>query len=329
MRFIFCLCILTMTFIATASAADKKSVTFFSDHALVELELHSNQGFLIIPLPAQAIDGTLRVTPLAGTTIQRVEIVPARQEEKHAKELKSLLEQQNRLQDRLQALSTREEIFKAAAKSQSGKAPRKTKANPDPIQTIRQGTDFALAQLERVHAAQRTTEDELLRIDQRRAVIQERGAADTGTLAKVTVHPKTGRVRAIYALAESAWSPRYDLRLDNSGMARLSLYGNLPQGFDDYTIKAAFGPLTTIPSAGSFSLASGSSTKLAEYQLPASVEFFENTLRPSFSYILTNTTPVHLPAGEATLYYSNEYRGQPRFEGISSGRSRRFTSGRE
>ena len=290
--------------------------------------MQSSQGFLIIPLPAQAIDGTLRITPRAGTTIKRVEIVPARQEGKHAKELKSLLEQQNRLQDRLQTLSTREEIFKAAAKSQSGKAPRKTKANPDPIQSIRQGTDFALNQLERVHAAQRTTEDELLRIDQRRAVIQAR-EADTGTFAKITVHPKTGRVRAAYALAESAWTPRYDLRLDNSGMAKLSLYGNLPQGFDDYTRKAAFGPLTTIPAAGSFSTLSGSSPKLAEYQLPASVELFENTLRPSFSYILTNTTPVYLPAGEATLYYSNEYRGQPRFEGISSGRSKRFTSGRE
>ena len=328
MRFIFCLCILTMTFIASASAADKKSVTFYSDHALVELEMQSNKENLTIPLPAQAIDGTLRITPLAGTTIQRVEIVPARQEGKHAKELKSLLEQQKRLQDRLQALSTREEIFKAAAKSQSGKAPRKTKANPDPIQSIRQGTDFALAQLERVYAAQRTTEHELLRIDQRIAVIQEKGA-DTGTLAKVTIHPKIGRVRAAYALAESAWSPRYDLRLDNSGMARLSLYGNLPQGFDDYTLRAAFGPLTTIPAAGSFITASGKSPKLAEYQLPASVELFENTLRPSFSYILTNTTPVHLPAGEATLYYSNEYRGQPSFDGISSGRSKRFTSGVE
>ena len=291
---------------------------------LVELEVQSNQGSLIIPLPSQVIDGTLRITPLNGTTIKRVEIVPARQEGKHAKELKSLLEQQKRLQDRLQTLSTREEIFKAAAKSQSGKAPRKTKANPDPIQSIRQGTDFALAQLERVYAARRTTEQELLRIDQRRSVIQ-----DTGTLAKVTVHPKNGRVRAAYALAESGWSPRYDLRLDTSGTARLSLYGNLPQGFDGYALRAAFGPLTTIPAAGSFFSASGRNPKLAEYQLPASVELFENTLHPSFSYILTNTTPVHLPDGEATLYFKNEYRGQPRFEGISSGSSKRFTSDRE
>jgi hypothetical protein len=65
---------------------------------------------------------------------------------KGEKELDTLLEQRNRLGDRLQALETREEIFKSATKSQSGKAPRKTRANPDPMLTIRQGTEFAIAQ---------------------------------------------------------------------------------------------------------------------------------------------------------------------------------------
>ncbi len=59
------------------------------------------------------------------------------------------------LGDRLKALNAREAIFKSAAKSQSGKAPRKSKTNTEPLTAVRQGTEFAIAQLENVYHARR------------------------------------------------------------------------------------------------------------------------------------------------------------------------------
>jgi len=83
--------------------------------------------------------------------VERVELLPCQVPERRQKELDALIEQKNRLEDRMKALDTREDIFAAAAKSQSSKAPRKTKANPDPLASVRQGTDFAIAQLEAVY----------------------------------------------------------------------------------------------------------------------------------------------------------------------------------
>ncbi|MBT1072537.1 DUF4140 domain-containing protein [Pelotalea chapellei] len=321
MKYLFCLCFL-LTGLSAASAAEKKSVTFFSDGAFVEIESQATRGSLSLPLPPHVIDGSLRITPLNGAAIQRVEIEPTRQEKKYEKEFDTLIEQKNRLQDRLQALSTREEIFKSAAKSQSGKAPRKTKTNPDPMQSIRQGTDFAIAQLESVYTARRRTEHEIRRIDSRISAIRTRGTG-ADTFAKVTVHPENGRVRFSYLLTEPAWTPRYDLRLDGSDTAKLSLYGDLPQSFGGYTLKTAFGPLT-MSATGPRLTPVGKFSKLADYQLSSSNVLIEDTARPSFSFTLTNTTPVHLPAGQATLYYRDEYRGQLSFEGLSSARSKRL-----
>lgn len=320
--------LLTLLLITVGSAqAGSRTATFYSDGALVEIETQAAKGIAETALPADMADDTLRITPQAGTVIQTVEIQPPRVTGKNAKELEALVEQRRRLEDRLQALATREEIFKAAAKSQSGKAPRKTKANPDPLQSIRQGTDFAIAQLEAVYTSRRKTDQEIRRLDARIAAIRK-SVPGAETIARVTVTPRNGRIKVRYALTGQAWSPRYDLRLNKGDSARLTLYGQLPNSFPGYQVQAAAGSLANGSTTRPLSVSAGSLAKLAEYSLPISESNFEEGLRSAFSCVLTNSAPDHLPAGEAAFYRDGEYRGQLRFEGISSGRSRRVSSGR-
>jgi len=302
-------------------------VTFYSDGALVEFETAAAKGSAVIPLPKGMADGTLRIRPLAGSVIQRVDIQPAIREGKTEKELDALLERKNRLHDRLQALATREEIFTSAAKSQSGKAPRKTKANPDPMQSIRQGTDFAIAQLEAVYTARRKTVQEIRTLDNRIAELRSAGAG-AESVARVALTPKNGRIRVRYALAGTGWTPRYDLRPKGDGTAALTLYGLLPGSFGNCRQRAAHCALAGSEAAGSVPAASGTLTRLGDYILTSEEERFGSGIDGSYSALLTNRSGIYLPAGDASLYRAGEYMGHVRFEGISSGRSKRVSNAR-
>jgi len=326
MYFVVIVMLSLFTMDGIALADNGRTVTFFSDGALVEVEAAAAKGIAEISLPAVMLEDSLRIRPLGNAVIQRVDIVQTRQEGKGARELEQLYEQKSRLNDRLQALETREEIFKAAAKSQGGKAPRKTKANPDPMQSIRQGTEFAIAQLEAVYTARRRTEQEIRRLDARIASLK-RGGQGEGSVARVAVAPKNGRVRVQYAMQWEGWTPRYDMRLNNDGNALLTLYGQLPASFGGYLLQASPSTLAESNGARIVPVVAGSLARLAEYSLPASEERFGAGVRTSFSCLLTNRVGVGLPSGEASLYRNGEYRGRFRFEGISSGRSRKVMYG--
>lgn len=313
--------------VAATAMADSRTMTFFSDGALVELEATAIKGFSEIPLPEKILANSLRIKPLGDAAIQRVEILTVRQEGSREKELDTLLERKSRLEDRLQALATREDIFKAAAKSQSGKAPRKTKNNPDPMQTIRQGTDFAIAQLEAVNTARRKAMQEIRHIDARIAEARK-GGAGSHNVARVAVTPRNGRIRVRYALAGQGWTPRYDIRLRGDKSADIILFGQLPGNFAGYQLLAAPAALPDSLGAHPLPLGTGSSARLAEYRLPLDEEHFTNDVQNSFSFLMTNRTNVHLPPGEASLYRNGEYLGRLAFAGISSGRSRRISSAR-
>jgi hypothetical protein len=310
----------------TALADSGRSATVFSDGTLIGVEVAASKGIAEIGLPSGMLEDSLRIRPLGNTVIERVDVVSSRREGKGARELENLLEQKSRLEDRLQALGTREDIFKAAAKSQSGKAPRKTKANPDPMQSIRQGTDFAIAQLEAVYTARRKTEQDIRRLDARIGALRKGGQGEE-TIARIALSPKNGRVRVRYALAGVGWTPRYDLRLNNDGNASLALYGQLPAGFSGYLLRASQASMADSSAARPLPVAAGSLAKLAEYRLPARDERFGNGVRSSFSVVLTNPGNANLPTGDATLYRGGEYWSRFRFEGISSGRSRKVTFG--
>ncbi|RII30223.1 MAG: hypothetical protein CXR30_07840 [Geobacter sp.] len=311
---------------AGAALADGRVATFYADCAVVEIEAQAVKGVAEISLPAGMADDSLRIKPVGNSVIQRVDVLSPRQSEKSAHELETQMELRNRLEDRLRALDTREEIFRAAAKSQSAKAPRKTKTNPDPMQSIRQGTEFAITQLEAVYTARRKTEQEVRRCDARIAALKKQGQVGV-RLARVAVTPSKGKVMVRYVLAGQGWTPAYDLRLNNDGNGHLTLYGRLPHAFAGYRLQAAPGTLADSRPERIAQVAKGAAARLAEFRLPVREERFEDGLRSSFSLVMQNSGDVHLPSGEAVLYRNGEYWGRFRFEGISSGRSRKIVSG--
>jgi hypothetical protein len=307
--------------------AESSSVTFYADGTIVEQEAVAVKGIIEIPLPASMIDGSLRVRPGKDTSLQRVEIISTRADAgKNEKELDALLEQKNRLGDRLLALATREEIFKSAAKSQSGKAPRKTKTNPDPLQTIRQGTEFAIAQLEAVYTARRKTEQEIRRIDSRISAAKNT-VRGTDSIARVVVSPARGRASVRYALAGPGWAPGYDLFLEAGDSARLHLTGLFSGAFAGYLLQASPGTLAERDTARVFPIQPGQAARLGSYRLTVSEKQFGAGIRSSFSFVLKNTEQTRLPDGDASLYNNGEYLGRFRFEGMSSGRTKVISVG--
>ena len=306
------------------STAHGKSATFHMDGVIVELEATAPKGVLEIPLPAAMIDGSLRVKPGSGTTIQRVDIMPTRPDTgKAEKELEALFEQKNRLGDRLLALATREEIFKSAAKSQSGKAPRKTKTNPEPMQSIRQGTEFAIAQLEAVYTARRKTELDIRHIDSRIAAAKVTGRGSEN-IARIVISPQRGHISVRYAVSGQGWTPRYDIYLNGSGRAQVNLSGQFPGSFAGYLLLASPTLLSDSTTARALPVQSGPAAGLAQYHLTVTEEIFRSGVTSSFSFELKNQEPLHLPAGKANIYRNGEYIGSLRFEGISSGRTRKI-----
>lgn len=302
------------------------SITFYRDGAVIEREAVAIKGIVEIPLEAGLLESTLKVVPASGTTIQGVEVSAARRDAKTVKELETLTEQRQRLEDRLQALATREEIFKAAAKSQSGKAPRKTKNNPDPMQTIRQGTDYAIAQLESVYTVRRKTEQEIKRIDNRIAAAK-RSARSGESTARINVTPPRGKLTVRYATTEIGWQPLYDLHLTGSGTAQLQLSAKITANYSGYAQRVSAGSLSEAGRAATFPALAGGKTRLAVFQLPMAEESFGNGIYNQFSGRLENTSGQYLPAGESGLYKGGTYLGRFRFEGLSSGRSRLISSG--
>lgn len=318
---------LMLVLATTATAcAGAGTVTFCPDGAMVEIESTAVKGVAEILLPAGMLEGTLRIKPLANTVIQKVDTLPAHREATGDRQLETLTEQKSRLEDRLKALTTREKIFLSAAKSQSGKAPRKTKSNPDPMQSIRQGTDFAIAQLEAVYTSMRKTGQEIRRIDARIAAAKKTEST-TVNIARVTVAPKNGRINARFAMSGPGWTPRYDIRLNGAGSAQVTLFGQVPASFEGYLLRVSTIPLADVgPASREIPVSTGQRARLAEYRLPMSDEFFGTTVKTTFAFTLKNSTTSPLPSGEAALYRNGEYWGSFRFEGVSSGRSTRITS---
>jgi len=327
MNIIITLCSMLLA-ASVPTSADCRSATFYTDGVIVEQEATAIKGVLEIPLPPGIIEGSLRIKPGSGTVIRRVDIVPAPVNTgKIEKELDALLEQKNRLGDRLLALSTREEIFKSAAKSQSGKAPRKTKTNPEPMQSIRQGTEFAIAQLEAVYTARRKTELEIRRYDNRIATAKNSGRGPEA-FARIVISPTRGNVTVRYAITGQTWTPLYDVYLNGSGSAQASLSGLFPGTFAGYLLRASPAVLTESATGRVFPVQAGPVTGLTCYNLAATEEIFGAGVVPAFSFELKNMEPVHLPAGTANIYRNGEYVGKIRFEGLSSGRTRKVTLGR-
>ncbi|QWV92531.1 DUF4140 domain-containing protein [Geomonas oryzisoli] len=291
------------------AVAGQKSVTLYLDGARVEQELSVSGGYLELPLPDGFAPGSLRVKAPGGTVL-RVELVPAEQDRRRAGEIARLRERRGELQDRMDALARREEIFSAAARSQSGKAPRKTKANPDPVVTLQQGTEFALNQMEAVYRSKRKCR---LALD---SVERELTAAAKG-VASARIWISGAKARVSYLVGNARWIPSYDLRFSGEGGAELLLHAKLPQREKGVQYQVARGTTakqaTAEPVRDDFPV-------LARYPLTATrAAGADPPERFAFAPV-----EAGLPPGDAALYWKGEYLGSAPFSG---GGSTGFTLG--
>jgi hypothetical protein len=310
----------------TASAdAASKSVTLYLDSACVENETAINNGCVEVLLPAAMKGDSLRIKPLNGCTIAHVDVTQAKRNPTHVKEMTKLVDRRDALEDRLKALDEREAIFKSAAKSQSGKVPRKSKTNTEPLTAVRQGTEFAIAQLENVYHARRITESELKSVETRLAELQKEV---NGNLAKVCLTTKKGRVLITYVRNDLKWSPAYDFRLDKAGEVNIvmrAIFPNLGKEAIDSVVSA---PLAEASAETALPVLTGLSPKVASFTFPVDKEKRSTSQQSNLVFSFRNTSERKLPAGEASCFMNGEYLGKTSFSGSSPGEVKELTFGK-
>lgn len=312
-----CLTLLILLFATAVHAAVSRNITYYLDGARVDEETVATKGYAEIVLPAAAVPESLRIRPVGGGSILRVDIQNARTSPKYEKELQVLAERKRRLEDRLRALETREKIFTAAAKSQSSKAPRKTKGNPEPMVSIRKGTEFAVAQLEEVYRARRAAADGIRDVEARLSFLKKE--ADIGRrIARVWVSGR-GRVAATYLVAGMAWTPAYDFRLDGTGGVGVTVRAVFPRPEQGTSVKVAAAPLATAGEETSRFPVAAPFAEIMAFRCPVEQEKEGRLLSEGTEFAFANCASVFLPPGEATIFRLGEYRGKTSFGGLQPG----------
>jgi uncharacterized protein DUF4140 len=325
MRIMTVLCALLL--MAAPAAAAVRSVTFYLDGARVECEASATKGYLEVSLPSGMEAGSLRVRPLQEGTLARVEVVPARPDRKLQGELARLAERKELLADRLKALETREEIFRAAAKTQSGKAPRKTKNNREPLEEIRKGTEFAITQLEGVYRARRKAEAELKSIDARLSALREKGNVG-GSVARIWLAGKGTRVKLSYLNAALKWTPVYDFRMNRGGEAEVVMNALLPKVEKGAAVAVVPALLAEASAEQSLPVPREASVRVDSFRFPLENERFSPFPQPALSFSFSNRSGKRLPSGEATCYRQGEYLGKAAFGGCLPGEARTLEFGK-
>lgn len=315
-----------LTFVAAFSAAltvdanAARSITLYLDGAQIEQRESAKKGYLELYLPPDARMDSLRIAPANGAEILRVITAPLKPAKSMEKELAQLVEREDILHDRLKALTVREDIFKSAAKSQSAKAPRRTKSNPEPLSTIKQGTDYAITQLEAVYHAKRKAEKELAQITERRYRLGKDGQSG-GTVAKVWIAPAGGSVTATWIQPDRSWSPLYQVKVADKERVILSL---MSPGITLSKGETAELALALLQSAGKplkFKYE-------GEWALLKKEEFTVASLRESNSSPLTitftNSSTLNLPSGDIFCFNAGVYIGKGQFPGAETGKTVEF-----
>jgi hypothetical protein len=300
--------------------------TVYLDGAIVEQELHVKKGYVELPLPATMQEGSLRLKASGKGRIARVEVVKARSDRRRERELARLTEQKGQLRDRLRGLEVKEEIFTASAKSQSSKSPRRTKNNPEPLTALRQGTDYAISQLESVYRSRRRTEAELKEIEERLRALQ--GDSPAGK-ARIWITGQKGLLVAAWRDNALKFRPVYEFHLDGGGRVAVDMAAELDGRCDAAQVRGMphlvadppqalppFKPLTLQLHrirSGSFSLIK---------------ESFNPEPLPQLSFVYRNDTSQKLPPGVAVCYRGGAYLGSTTFSGALPGEEHEVVCGR-
>lgn len=316
---------LALVAIALPAMAGSRSVTWYLDGSKVEQDFQVTGGYIELPLPAAALAGSLRVRPRGGARISRVQVVPLRLDHAVEKELARLADQQESLQDRLQALSVKEEIFKSAAKTQGGKAPRRTRTNPEPLTAIREGTDFAINRLEDVYRAKRRTERELKGLEKRQAALRQKGNG-CGSMARIWLAGRQGQVQISYLTSGEGWQPRYDLRIGGAE-AEIATWADLPRQEKGARVFVVPVRLAEASTAAMAPMAVGQAP-LSVGRLPVLSRQQEPGLQTVLTVVVRNETGAVLPAGTASGFWNGEFLGFAPLSGAKPGDNLEVTFGR-
>ncbi|WP_298432818.1 hypothetical protein [Geobacter sp.] len=311
-------------FASAAAAAAGSEVCYFLDGARFERDAVASKGYVEIPLPAAFIPGSFRAKGDAGSLIDRIEIVASPTDARTSRELKALTERRKGVEDRLRALEVREEIFRAAARSQSSKAPRKTKNNPEPLDTIRKGTEYAVSQLEEVFRGRRRAEEGLKEIDQRLAALRRKSGAG-GSTARVWLKGK-GHVRYSFLVSGGGWTPFYDFRLAGKGDIAVAVRAVLPGG-ERGRVTVAASRLAEAGVQPRVVAVSGNFAPVANYSLPVERRELLSSLQHGIAVSFRNATADRLVAGEGACYLEGEYLGAVRFDGAAPGEAGKIAAG--
>jgi len=315
---------LALVAIALPAMAGSRSVTWYLDGSKVEQDLQVTGGYVEMPLPAAAQAGSLRVRPRGGARISRVQVVPVKPDLSVEKELARLSEQQESLQDRLQALSVKEEIFKSAAKAQGGKAPRRTRTNPDPLTAIREGTDFAINRLEDVYRAKRRTERELKGLEKRQAALRQKGNGP-GSMARIWLAGRQGQVQVSYLTSGEGWQPRYDLRIGGT-VAEIASWADLPR--QEKGARVFVVPVRLAEASTAMAPLAVGQAPLSVGRLPILSRQQEPGLQTVLTVVVRNETGAVLPAGTASGFWNGEFLGFAPLSGAKPGDNLEVTFGR-
>jgi hypothetical protein len=322
---LFLSALFTLLLLAMPAAAANRLVTLYLDGARVENETVVSKEYAEISLPSAVNDGSLRIRPLDDCVIERVEIIPAKPEPGFLREMAKLTERRDTLLDRLKALDARESIFLTAAKSQSAKAPRKTKTNPEPLAAVRQGTEFAIAQLESVYRARRIAEFEFKSVQARLAEMKKDAS---GNLARVKLSRKGGRIAVAFFRTDIKWLPVYDFRLNNSGKADVVMHAVLPKLEKESKVSIVPALIADAANEVSLPVISESFPTVATFTFPVEEEKFSSAPVSSISFRFRNDSTRKLPAGEASFYMKEEYLGKVDFRGSLPGETQELAVGK-
>jgi hypothetical protein len=310
--------------LAAVPALAGSSVTYYLDGARISGEVPTVKGTVQVSLPPTYIPGSLRVSPTGRASLVRVEVEPLRPPSGIGSEISRLVERRRSLEDRLRAIDAREEIFKAAAKSQSSKAPRKTKGNPEPLTSIRKGTDYALAQLEEVYRARRQAEERIRSVDDR---LKSLRAPETpgGSVARFRLAGKGG-VRYSYLVKENGWTPIYDFRFNGMDSVEITLRAILPLG----TGKGSVIPLSMADAVNGEKPFPAPENFAVVDRRVFPVERAETlaTLQGGTAFSFRNTSGARLVPGEGACFRNGEYLGTVTFEGVAPGGVCEIVAGR-
>lgn len=294
-----------------------RSASLYLDGAVIERDETARNGYLEFRLPASVRPESLRIRPVGSGRITRVQLAEREPDRKVARELTAMAERRELLQDRLKALAVREEIFRSAAKSQSAKAPRRTKTNPEPLAAIRQGTDYAITQLEGVYQARRRATRELELLEEKRAKIMGEDMAG-GKVARVWLTPASGGARASYVQSDRSWQPRYEIRASGSDTARVAIFPGEIGRHRDEAVTLTLAALANAGSASSWSYRDAG-LPLAELELPATRRTEAGGAVPLVTLTLSNASTVALPPGEFSCYCDGVYHGTGRLSLLKPG----------